>query len=575
MMSVIMSTFMLFWQASSLQSREGLNAENSTRIMNFTNPGDDSMHKSGNASRTWKRPVNTTWTGTNNSGALGNGKVVLATSRQPQGPLADHVRDAKDAINKHGNATTGTKTEGTAADKAKKAEKKAEKKGGPNGKDDKEHKEQMDSIETFRMMMCWGRPNLQEHQKCLRFMIEACKKKTTGQGYCENLKKYLERECMRQLKCSKVGGCDWTEYEEGQDWRMYSEAPNKNGTGAHMFADAKKKKTSFEECKEACLEDEDCTGIEYPPDESYCAFWLKGECHLSKGKKNKAWTPHHEAAYHTCSTYEGSPEACKAAKEIGVKIDKDRMTDSDGDGVMDYHDAFRNDPAETTDTDKDGVGDNADAFPRDPFETHDTDLDGHGNRSDKFPLDPLEWADRDFDGHGDNSDFYPNNPNCWEKGQACAPAPSPLMGPGPAPSPRPKPAPAPAPKPAPVPAPGPAPGPAPSPGPANAPGPAPGPMPAPRIDQVPHTGIDKKLKSLPSQGYDEHSRKHVSPHQDMKTFSGDWHKEWPRNDETEGESYERICKDNPQSQWCKYFLSHRKLQTLKKAPKAKPAKKNK
>jgi hypothetical protein len=42
------------------------------------------------------------------------------------------------------------------------------------------------------------------------------------------------------------------------------------------------------------------------------------------------------------------------------------QTDSDGDGVSDYQDAFPNDPNETADSDGDGVGDNADAFPNDP-----------------------------------------------------------------------------------------------------------------------------------------------------------------------------------------------------------------
>ena len=37
--------------------------------------------------------------------------------------------------------------------------------------------------------------------------------------------------------------------------------------------------------------------------------------------------------------------------------------DLDGDGVLDYADAFPNDPSETTDSDGDGVGDNSDAYP--------------------------------------------------------------------------------------------------------------------------------------------------------------------------------------------------------------------
>lgn len=121
--------------------------------------------------------------------------------------------------------------------------------------------------------------------------------------------------------------------------------------------------------------------------------------------------------------------------------------DSDGDGIGNRKDFFKNDPAasidldrdgypdewnenmteadsttglkldlfpddrdEWNDTDGDGYGDNGDAFPFDPDEWRDSDGDGVGNRADKFDYDPLEWKDSDNDGVGDRYDAFPNDP---------------------------------------------------------------------------------------------------------------------------------------------------------------------
>jgi hypothetical protein len=85
--------------------------------------------------------------------------------------------------------------------------------------------------------------------------------------------------------------------------------------------------------------------------------------------------------------------------------------DSDGDGVLDYKDAFPLNSAETLDTDGDGTGNNADtdddgdgvlddvdAFPLNSAETLDTDGDGTGNNAD---------TDDDGDGVLDGDDLYP------------------------------------------------------------------------------------------------------------------------------------------------------------------------
>ena len=55
------------------------------------------------------------------------------------------------------------------------------------------------------------------------------------------------------------------------------------------------------------------------------------------------------------------------------------FSDADGDGVVDYFDVFKLDPAEWADDDRDGVGNNADAFDNDPTQTTDTDGDGFGD----------------------------------------------------------------------------------------------------------------------------------------------------------------------------------------------------
>ncbi|MFC3150883.1 hypothetical protein ACFOEK_07580, partial [Litoribrevibacter euphylliae] len=117
--------------------------------------------------------------------------------------------------------------------------------------------------------------------------------------------------------------------------------------------------------------------------------------------------------------------------------------DTDGDGVEDLHDAFREDPTEQYDTDLDGIGNNADtdddndgyldeddAFPLSKDEWVDNDQDGIGNNADTdddndghldvndvFPFDETEWADNDADGIGNNADEDDDNdtlPDVWE-----------------------------------------------------------------------------------------------------------------------------------------------------------------
>jgi len=98
--------------------------------------------------------------------------------------------------------------------------------------------------------------------------------------------------------------------------------------------------------------------------------------------------------------------------------------DADGDGVVDWDDAFPFDASETQDNDGDGVGNNADAFRNDAAESADTDGDGIGNNADSdddgdgtpdfldsLPLDPTETVDSDADGVGNNADAFPFDPS--------------------------------------------------------------------------------------------------------------------------------------------------------------------
>jgi len=73
-------------------------------------------------------------------------------------------------------------------------------------------------------------------------------------------------------------------------------------------------------------------------------------------------------------------------------------TDTDGDGVLDWTDAFPNDANEWEDLDGDGIGNNADL---------DDDGDSCEDNMDWAPLNSTECFDTDGDGIGDNADPHP------------------------------------------------------------------------------------------------------------------------------------------------------------------------
>jgi hypothetical protein len=110
--------------------------------------------------------------------------------------------------------------------------------------------------------------------------------------------------------------------------------------------------------------------------------------------------------------------------QVYLKISRPKE-DTDGDGVDDFKDKFKNNPSEWSDMDGDGVGDNSDIFPDDVTQWKDTDGDGYGdnpdgNQDDRFPYDPTQWYDTDGDGHGDNEwgnngDYFKFDPERWVK----------------------------------------------------------------------------------------------------------------------------------------------------------------
>ena len=140
-----------------------------------------------------------------------------------------------------------------------------------------------------------------------------------------------------------------------------------------------------------------------------------------------------------------------------VKENPYDYADNDNDGLLNFEDAFPEDPSEQYDLDGDGIGDNSDldddgdgvsddvdSCPEtqmsryneifsilhpdgcadldgdkynstedcndfNPLLASDSDGDGYCDGEDQFPYDSTEWSDSDGDGVGDNSDAFPND----------------------------------------------------------------------------------------------------------------------------------------------------------------------
>lgn len=264
---------------------------------------------------------------------------------------------------------------------------------GQNAKS-KKPKAVMKRINVLRTQLCWKRPNLWQHEKCMRFLGIHCMKESTGEGICKAFAKKAKEKC----ETAKDGHFK-------DDYCALSEALS----------------DTYGEDEEEELEEEQ-------------------EEELAEGGNHD---DNDDLDDELGSDDDLDNDLVEEDKEMGEDEDGEEKKDDpdgdrDGDGVKNSEDAFADDPNEWKDTDKDGIGDNADddidgdghkndvdVFPHDPKEWADTDEDGIGdnadkdrdndgveNDKDKFPDDPTEWKDTDKDGIGDNADAYPYNPNC-------------------------------------------------------------------------------------------------------------------------------------------------------------------
>jgi len=53
----------------------------------------------------------------------------------------------------------------------------------------------MSTVESLRSMMCMARDDILAHEKCLTFMVETCKDKSSGRGDCSELSNTLVKTC--------------------------------------------------------------------------------------------------------------------------------------------------------------------------------------------------------------------------------------------------------------------------------------------------------------------------------------------------------------------------------------------
>lgn len=367
----------------------------------------------------------------------------------------------------------------------------------------------MSHINILRVEMCWNRPNLMTHVKCLEFLGKTCAHGTTDMGICHEFSELVTDVCE-----SMDLDDDWlkerTKEEESHLRHVHcdvAEMVNPDVLRPHKDHDGDNVENYQDVFPRDVTEwtdiDDDGIGDNTDPD-------VDGD-----GVEN-------EKDLYPDNTTEW---ADMDGDGIGDNTDDDR----DGDGYRNDQDVFPNDPSEWFDTDGDGIGDNSDrdniapnpapgpapaaidsdgdgvsdskeVFPNDPDETQDSDGDGHGDNSDVFPDDPEEWADSDGDGWGDNADEFPNDPNCHAEpcGQSA--------------------------------------------------------INEPEVVQPWH--LNKVERGLPEQGYNEHSPEALADHNDMHTMTSDWRSERPIYKESEEHTLRRICERHPNNHWCGRYRVH-------------------
>lgn len=429
----------------------------------------------------------------------------------------------------------------------------------------------MDAINSLRCNVCWKRPDVLSHKKCMTFLRDVCKKGEICQEVCTGFKKLLIEECYGDHPDAQYA-CDSYEYitgekppkPEGEDVDTdgdgvpdaedaFPEDPDEwkdtDGDGIGDNADKDKDGDGKDNDVDAFPEDpkewadtdgdgtgdnadDDIDGDGYLNEDDACPEDKDthkdsdgdGLCDEKDDDRDGDGHKNDEDKY--------PDDPTKWADSDGDGIADSEDKDKDGDGVPNGEDAFPLDPKETKDSDGDGIGDNAD---------DDKDGDGHANDKDVFPLDPKEWADVDADGIGDNADDdrdndgyadevdkFPDDKSEWvdSDGDGIGDNSDPDRdGDGvnndedayPDDPTRSK---------------------------------------GGVVGVVDPATLNKVEKGLPSQGYTEHSKATVE-HDDGKTFTGDWGGEWPQaKDETEHKQISRYCQDNPKNTWCDRYQVH-------------------
>jgi len=401
----------------------------------------------------------------------------------------------------------------------------------------------MNRINQMRAQLCWTRPDLWNHEDCLKFLGLKCSRSSTGQGVCGQFKDGVKERCENEeRKLAREAYCKLArKLKIATKWDKEAPAPAPTPAPEPEKEPAEPKEPEVPKEQDAVEEQTEQEAEEAAQDGK-----------LEKGQENKTARAEAENADRDGDGYPNEddlfPDDAKEWFDLdldgigdnndpdldgdGVKNHQDthprdakRFTnDNDGDSHINSKDAFPDDPSEYKDFDGDGIGDSKDPdrdndgvpnpvdwWPDDPTRFRedappdfpDTDGDGVPDCADEFPRDPKEWKDSDGDGVGDNADAFPNDAKRWKA--PCSPEEEAA------------------------------------------------PTAEPAEEEVdPNEPFNKVEKPLPDQGYDEHSEDRVE-HNDQETATSDWRTEWPISHKSEEQIIKRICEESPDNAWCKRY----------------------